>query len=240
MITQAFVLSAGLGTRLRPLTNRIPKAMIPIGAKPLLERNLNWLKSQSVRDVVINLHWLPDQIEDYFGKGRKLGLKISYSREPELLGTAGGVIKKLAHFTGDFWVIYGDNLVAVDLKPLAKFHGMKKADVTIGLYHHPEPWTQGIVSVDKSGRIKGFVEKPPRGKIMADTANAGIYLIKPAILASFPKNQFLDFGADIFPRLLKTSARLYGLPIKGYVQDTGTLERYRKAQCDFKAGRVKV
>lgn len=138
---KAMILAAGLGTRLRPLTNTVPKVMLPVGSKPLLEYHLDLLKKYGIREIAINLHYLPDAIKNHLGDGSKFGVNITYLFEPELLGTASAVKELGWFFDETFLVIYGDNLVEVDFSKLIKFHELRGGLATIAVYHHPEPWT---------------------------------------------------------------------------------------------------
>jgi NDP-sugar pyrophosphorylase family protein len=235
---KAMILAAGLGTRLRPLTDKVPKVMLPIEGKPLLEYHLGLLKKFGINDVAVNLHYLPDAVRNYFGDGSKFGVRVKYSFEPTLLGTAGAVKKLEGFFDETFLVIYGDNLIEVDLSRLLKFHDERRCLATIAVYHHPEPWTQGILKLNDSGRVKSFVEKPEKGSITSDFANAGIYILEPKILLLIPKDTFFDFGKDVFPLMLKKGLPIYGCEIGGYIQDIGTPERYARAQEDVRIGRV--
>ena len=150
---KAFILAAGLGTRLRSLGLDVPKVMVPIGGKPLLEHHIcNCSGEQGIRELIVNLHYLPEKITEHFGDGSQFGVQITYSHEPELLGTAGAV-KKMEHLLrdGPFIVLYGDNLVRVEFAPLVEFHRTRRALATMALFESPEPWTGGVVETDASG-----------------------------------------------------------------------------------------
>src|SRR6266481_7304324 len=151
---KAFILAAGLGTRLRALGLDVPKVMVPIGGRPLLEHHLELFKRQGIKEVIVNLHYLPEKITSYFDDGSRFGVKITYSREPELLGTAGAV-KKMERelLDGTFLVFYGDNLVRVEFAPLLEFHRAHQAVATVALFASNEPWTGGVVKTDSNGRV---------------------------------------------------------------------------------------
>jgi NDP-sugar pyrophosphorylase family protein len=235
---KAMILAAGEGTRLRPLTNTVPKPMVPIVGRPLLSWTLSWLADQGVTEAVINLYHRPQAIPDCFGS-EYAGIRLNYSFEDDLRGTAGGV-KAVADFFTDapFFVIYGDNLIRADLREMIDFHAAHGGEATLALFHHPNPSAAGIVATDGSGRITRFVEKPPPDQIFADTANAGIYLLNPSVLDAVSAAGAADFGRDVFPALLAQNAALYGLPLDGYIQDTGTPDQYRQANWDALSGRV--
>ncbi|MGO9529041.1 MAG: NDP-sugar synthase [Verrucomicrobiia bacterium] len=237
---KAFILAAGLGTRLRSLGLDVPKVMVPIGGKPLLEHHLELFKRQGIREFIVNLHYLPEKITDYFGDGRKFGVSITYSHEPELLGTAGAVKKMETDLRGgSFIVFYGDNLVRVDFAPLVEFHRARQAEVTVALFASPEPWTGGVVETDSNGRVLRFVEKPDRKQVSTNLISAGILVLEPRVLDVIPAGQFYDFGRDVFPKLLAERRPVYAMEPKAYIQDVGTPERLAKAQRDFEKGALK-
>jgi NDP-sugar pyrophosphorylase family protein len=234
---KAFILAAGLGTRLRSLGLDLPKVMVPVGGKPLLEHHLELFKRQSIRELIVNLHYLPEKITSYFGDGTRCGVKITYSREPELLGTAGAV-KKMERelLDGTFLVFYGDNLVRVEFAPLVEFHRARQAVATVALFASPEPWTGGVVETDSNGRVLRFVEKPDPKQVSTNLISAGIFVIEPSVLEMIPAGQVYDFGKDVFPRLLAEGQPVYAMKPEAYIQDVGTPERLAKAQHDFEQG----
>jgi mannose-1-phosphate guanylyltransferase/phosphomannomutase len=237
---KAFILAAGLGTRLRSLGLDVPKVMVPIGGKPLLEHHLELFKRQGIREFIVNLHYLPEKITSYFGDGSKFGVSITYSHEPELLGTAGAVKKMEAELRGGaFVVFYGDNLVQVDLGPLLEFHCARQAEATVALFASPEPWTGGVVETDSNGRVLRFVEKPDGKQVSTNLISAGILVLQPQVLDVIPAGQFCDFGRDVFPKLLAEHRPVYAIEPKAYIQDVGTPERLAKAQRDFEKGVLK-
>jgi len=237
---KAMILAAGEGTRLRPMTTSLPKPMVPIVGIPLLERTLVWLAGQGVTEAAINLFHRPQRIPGYFGE-QFAGIRLHYFFEDTLRGTAGGV-KAAESVLGDapFFVIYGDNLIHADLRRLAEFHASHSGIGTVALFRHPNPTAAGIVGVDAGDRITQFVEKPPANEVFSDLANAGVYVLDPAIFGFIAPDTPSDFGRDIFPRLLAKNVALYGTPLGGYLQDTGTPEAYRQVNFDLLAGRAGV
>jgi len=237
---KAMILAAGEGTRLRPLTLALPKPMVPIVGKPLLERTLLWLAEQGVTEAAINLFHRPQAIPDHFGD-HFAGIRLHYFFEDTLRGTAGG-LKAAEQLFRDapFFVIYGDNLIQADLRRLMDFHASRHGLATIALFHHPNPTAAGIVGLEPDARITRFVEKPPADQVFSDLANAGVYALDPAVLDAIPADAPSDFGRDIFPRLLADGAPLYGTLLGGYLQDTGTPDAYRQANWDQLAGRTGV
>ncbi|MDQ2798988.1 MAG: NDP-sugar synthase [Armatimonadota bacterium] len=235
---KAMILAAGEGTRLRPLTQALPKPLIPIVGVPLLARTLRWLAGQGVTEAAINLYHRPQSIPQTLGQSFA-GMRLHYFFEDTLRGTAGGLKAAASLFRdGPFYVIYGDNLIHADLRLLLAFHQGRGGTATLAMFHHPTPSAAGIISTNAQGRITRFVEKPPLDQIFSDTANAGVYLLNPPVLAAIPDNSPSDFGQDIFPRLLAQGVPLYGALLGGYLQDTGTPDAYRQANWDVMAGKT--
>ena len=234
---KAFILAAGLGTRLRSLGLEVPKVMAPIGGKPLLEHHLELFKRQGIREFIVNLHHLPKEISNYFGDGAKFGVRIIYSHESELLGTAGAVKKMETELRdGAFIVFYGDNLVRMDFAPLVGFHQAHRAVATMALFASPEPWTGGVVETDSNGRVVRFVEKPDPKQVSTNLISAGIFVVEPLVLDVIPAGRSYDFGRDVFPKLLAEGQPVYAMQPEAYIQDVGTPERLAKAQHDFEQG----
>ena len=218
--------------------------MVPIAGKPLLQHHFEYFRQQGITEFILNLHHMPEKITEYFGDGSRFGVKVTYSLETEILGTAGGVKKMEAVLRdGTFLVLYGDNLIRVELAPLLEFHRQRKAIATVALFESPEPWTGGVVETDVTGKVTAFREKPDPKTIAAldpsasssstTLINAGIYLLEPAVLDYIPAGQFFDFGKDVFPKLLADGQPVYATKPLAYIQDVGTPERLAKAQQDF-------
>jgi NDP-sugar pyrophosphorylase family protein len=204
------LLAAGEGTRLRPLTNTVPKCMLPIGGKPILERNIEWLCRHGATELVINLYYLPHVIQDYFGDGSRWGVHITYSLEPTILGTAGGVKWVSNLFSETFLVWYGDNLSTCDLSHLVDFHRAKGGVATIALYQREDVTHSGIIGLDDQERITRFLEKPKIDQVFSHWVNAGIYVLEQVVLEFIPAQGASDFGRDVFPALLAADQPLYG------------------------------
>ena len=234
------VLAAGIGTRLRPLTDSVPKPLAPVGNVPLLERTLIWLGQQGCKTAVVNLHYLPEQVRDTLGSGERLSIELWYSHEPELLGTSGALANAAGFFDSDepLLVVYGDNLIEADLQPLIRLHREKSADVTIALFTPEDPTSCGMVEMDSENSVTSFIEKPAPGQTVATLANAGVYVLHGSLLAELPSGAH-DFGSDVFPTWLAAGKRIYAAPLQGYLQDTGTPERYRQANWDILEGKLR-
>lgn len=227
---KAMILAAGEGTRLRPLTSTLPKALLPIGGHPVIEHQLYWLKSHGIQEVIINLYYFGERIKDFLGDGSHFGMNIYYSPEKSLLGTAGGVRKVSHFFDGTFVVVYGDVLTTFDLSAMLKFHQQKNAIATMAIFESQNACAVGIVELNEDGRILSFVEKP-RSPI-ATLANGGIYVLEREVLDYIPERAFFDFAYDVFPRLIQLRLPLYGYVLKpdDYLIDIGTPDKYYEAQ----------
>ena len=204
------ILAAGQGTRLRPLTEHIPKPMVLVRDKPILEHNLELLARHGIREAVINLHHHPQTIVEHFGDGSRWGVHITYSFEPELLGTAGAVRRVREQFDSTFLVLYGDNLTTCDLNRLVVFHLAKGGIATIALYHRDDPIASGIADLDDQDRITRFVEKPKSHQVFSGWVSAGILVLEPEVLDAIPDGTPSDFGHDLFPSLLARGEAIYG------------------------------
>jgi mannose-1-phosphate guanylyltransferase/phosphomannomutase len=243
---KAILLSAGRGERLRPFTDNTPKVMLSIRGKPLLQYWIELLKKYGIKDIAINLYYLGEQIENYFGNGERFGVNIKYSKEETLMGTATPIKRIEDTFPGfcseePFLVIYADNLTNMDLGKIFLFHEKHKPIATVTLHKHDEPWTRGIVNTTEEGRVIGFVEKPDKediisGKISGESASC-VYLFEPEVL-KFLRNEKEDLGTDLFPRLLQNNCKVYAFNPEAYVQDIGTLERYEKVRKDVSEGKL--
>lgn len=224
---KAILLAAGKGERLKPITDKIPKPMIRIEGKPILEHNINLLKKYDINEIFINLHHLPEVIKDYFGNGNRWDVNITYSYESKLLGTAG-VLRNFQKYLSNskFLVIYGDNLMEFDLNKFLSFHIQKKGIGTIVLYKRIDVSQSGIALLDGNKKIIKFIEKPTNNQIFSSLVSAGVFILEPEILKYIPDNKYSDFGYDIFPELIKERKSLYGFEIEGKIIAIDTIELY--------------
>jgi len=206
------LLAAGRGSRLAPLTDTVPKCMVPIAGRPLLEHTVRWLATHGVTDLVINLHHLPEVVTDHFSDGGELGLRITYSAEQELQGTAGALRDAARVFPLDdpFFLWFGDNLSRCRLDRLWEAHRRVGGIATMALHERPDPTQSGIVSLDADDRITRFLEKPRPDQVFSHWVNAGILVLEPVILGALPTSGPADLGRDIFPALLAAGERLGG------------------------------
>jgi len=233
---KALILAAGRGTRLRPITDTIPKCLVDLADKPLLEYHLDRLDKYGVRDVCVNTHYLPEQVRKFFGKytEKNSKMKIRESYERELLGSAGALRNNWDFFKGEenFYVIYGDNLTNINYKQLLDFHLLKGGICSIACYIEPNPGSKGVVVFDKEKRLSRFVEKPAKDQNVGNYANAGIYVLNKRIFNYLRENNGLpyDFGRDLFPKLLQNNEPMYAYLMSEFLLDIGSLETYRLAQ----------
>ncbi|NLG33617.1 MAG: NDP-sugar synthase [Syntrophomonadaceae bacterium] len=235
---KAMVMAAGVGSRLMPLTVNIPKPMVPMGNRPLMENTLKVLESNGFNDIIANLHYHPRLISDYFQNGLEFGVRMNYSFENELMGTAGGV-KNCEWFLNDtFAVVSGDALTDANLRLLLENHRKKGALATIALKKVDEVEQYGVVITDESDRILKFQEKPKAEEALSNKANTGIYIFEPEIFRYIPPKQFYDFGKQVFPYLVKIGAPFYGVVIDNYWCDIGSLNTYRQAHKDILEGKM--
>lgn len=232
---KALLLAAGLGTRLRPLTETTPKPLLPIDGKPLLQYHLHHLENHGVTEVLINTHYLADQIDAFVESYQPIrsDLRIVTRYEESLLGSAGTLRANRDFFGEDsFFVVYADNLTDIDYQRLWDHHEQHQGLVTIASYQEVYTAQKGIIEFDsESFRITRFVEKPAPGTITSNQANAGIY-VSDARLFSYIETEKVpcDFGFDVFPKLLEAGAPLSVYPMQETILDVGTHKTYTEAQ----------
>jgi mannose-1-phosphate guanylyltransferase/mannose-1-phosphate guanylyltransferase/phosphomannomutase len=235
------LLAAGLGTRLRPLTYELPKPMVPVLGRPVMEHILRLLAKHGFDDVVANLHYFPDLIRGRFGDGSDYGVRLVYSYEAELLGTAGGVRNVRDHFGDEtFLIISGDALTDIDLGALWAAHKEQGGIATLALKRVEDTSQFGVVIVGEDDRIQGFQEKPDPAEALSNLGNCGIYVFEPEIFDYFPDTEFVDWAMDVFPTLLAQDVSFYGHEFPDYWNDVGSLEEYRQGNFDALEGRVRV
>ncbi|MDO8426426.1 MAG: sugar phosphate nucleotidyltransferase [Deltaproteobacteria bacterium] len=240
---KSIIMAGGFGTRLRPLTNNLPKPMVPMANRPIIEHIIELLKRNSVTDLTALLYFQPEMISNHLGDGSSLGVKLDYITLTVDLGTAGAVgsaMRRWAETEGTTLVISGDVLTDFDINKAVDFHKKKKALATIVLTRVENPLPFGIVITDKQGRITKFLEKPGWGEVFSDTINTGIYILEKEVLDFIPKDREFDFSKDLFPALLEQKKPIYGYTAEGYWKDIGSLEEYRAANMDILQGKVHV
>ncbi len=226
---KGFLLAAGVGTRLRPLTDTIPKCLVPIQGAPLLAIWLEWCAMYGIDEILLNSHAHSEGVREFIDANRG-PVRVTLTHEPELLGSAGTlhVNRDFVAAEKEFAVLYADVLTNCRFDRLLGFHRMRHSPVTLGTYRVPHPTQCGIVATDESGRVVDFVEKPqsPRG----DQAFSGILIGGPALFAVLPERLPADIGFHVLPKLV---GEMFAFPIADYVVDIGTIEKYEQAQREW-------
>ena len=237
---KAVIMAGGEGTRLRPQTSNLPKPMLPLVGRPMMEHIVSLLRRHGVTDIVVTVAFLPNAIRSYFGDGSELGVRMVYAMEETPLGTAGSVRNAREELTERFLVISGDVLTDIDLTSMMQFHEKNKALATLALCAVENPLEFGIVITREDGSIERFLEKPGWGQVFSDTINTGIYVLEPEIFDLIPEGRAVDFSAEVFPAVLEAGGPIYGYVANGYWEDVGTTAAYLKAHEDIFDGKVEV
>lgn len=235
---KAMILAAGFGTRLRPMTNDLPKPLLPVGGRPLLYYNLYLLRKYGITDVFINVHYHGDKIIKAVGDGSRFGLHITYSEEADILGTGGG-IKKIASEISEetFMVINGDILVDLNLNDVVASHRKQGGRATLVLREDKDVERFGAIEVDEDGQIQNMLGRMPwRGQTLKKLMFAGIHVMEPDVLDYIPTGFYSI--TDVYLQMLVQREQLYGYVMRGYWSDIGVLERYQATDCDLRQGKV--
>ena len=234
---RAVVLVGGFGTRLRPLTSDLPKQMLPIVDRPMIEHVVGHLAAHGVEEVVLSLGFLPDAFRDAYSDGRCAGIPLHYAVEPEPLDTAGAVrfAAEDAGIDEAFLVLNGDVLTDLAVDELIVFHRASGAEATVSLTPVDDPSRYGVVPTDADGRVTGFVEKPPAGAAPCNWINAGTYVFEPSVIDRIEPGRRVSVEREVFPAMADEGV-LYGLRSEAYWVDTGTPETYLGVQLDLLDG----
>ena len=242
---KAMVLAAGQGTRLHPLTERTPKALVPVAGRPMIDYCLLLLKRYGIRDIIINLHHLGDQIESYLGDGKRWGLEITYSKDPELLDTGGGLLKAKPFLQeGTFIVINTDVLIDLSLRELMAYHEEKRAVATLVLRLDPLADQYGSMDIDSDGRIHRFLQTridPAFSGAVRKLMFTGVQILEPRVFDYLESDRILrkfSTTKDTYPRMLLGQERLFGFRFDGFWQDVGTASRIKEAEESLAAGKA--
>jgi len=228
--SKALILAGGKGTRLRPLTYKVPKGLIEVQGKTLTEWLFELFKKYGIRDVILSVGYMADKIRDYFTDGSKFGMNVDYVEEDpnKPLGTAGPLRLAKNMLTDSFIVSNGDELKCINIPRMFRLHKRKKALVTIALTSVDDPTQYGVARLDGS-RILEFVEKPKKSEAPSNLINSGFYIIEPEVIEMIPKGKFCMLEKEIFPKLAR-EGRLRGFPFSGQWFDTGNIERLERAR----------
>lgn len=223
---KALLLSAGLGTRLGDITKEIPKVLVKVNNKPILQYHLENLKKNGITDIAINTHYMSEKIKEYFGDGGKFGVRINYSYEPKILGTSGSLNNFREYFNDTFLVIYADVLADFDIKKVLNVHKKNKAIATMVVDKARPFKDKGLIKINGE-KVEGSVEKP-KSDIPNSYINSGLYILEPEVIEKIPSGNS-DFVRDIFPALAN-GGRVFCSKHEGYIFDIGTPEELHKAE----------
>ena len=237
---KAMILAAGFGTRLKPLTNKLPKPLFPVLNRPILEHAINFLSTHGIKEIAINLHHKSEKIIDYFGDGKDFRVNLHFSKEENILGTAGGIKKLQSFFKNEtFLVINSDILADVNLNNVLKFHKEKNSKLTLVVRQDPNAEKYDSIQRIDEGRIVHFLGRSiknsePTTKVMF----TGIQIMEPEIFSRIPENKFCGTVEDVFPGMIQDELPVYSFLHKGYWIDMGTSETYIQAQMDALDGKI--
>ncbi len=232
------ILAGGKGTRMGELSKTIPKPMLKIGNKPVLQHQVELLQFYGFHEIIIMVNHLRDTIIEYFGDGSAFGVKISYYVEEQPLGTVGGIKEIENQLTNDFLVLYGDVMINMHLKYFVDFHKKNNSDCTIVLHPNDHPFDSDLVELNNQNRITAFHPKPhEKGHYYRNLVNAGAYIFSQKIFNYIEKGRKADFGRDIFPAIYK-KIRMFGYNTSEYLKDMGTIQRLQQVINDYNSGRI--
>jgi mannose-1-phosphate guanylyltransferase len=234
---KAIMLIGGLGTRLRPLTLKTPKPLLPILDQPFLAYQLDFLNRHGFHDIILCTAYKAQDFHDTLGNGSHLGVNLTYVHEDSPLGTGGAIKNAEPHVEGTTLICNGDILMNLDLRSLVEFHRDRKAAATIALTEVEDPRAFGVVELVAEGRVKRFLEKPAPGETDSHWINAGAYVFEQSVFSLIPRGVPCSVERETFPRMLSENIPLYGKSLGGYWLDVGTLEKYEQAQRDVTDGR---
>jgi mannose-1-phosphate guanylyltransferase len=233
---KAFLLAAGKGTRLQPLTFHTPKCLVPIFGKPLIEYWFDIFELYGINEVLINTSHLASNVRDYLTNNSR-GIKIKLTYEESLLGSGGTIKKNWDFIEGreSFFIFYSDNLTNINLSKMMHFHDSKNSDFTLALFKVPNPHECGIVGMDEQSKILSFIEKPKNP--VSNLAFAGIILSSPKLMDYFPDRNIFDLGHDVLPHVVGNAS---GYVIEEYLLDVGTHDKLKQAEKDVMNGIIKL
>lgn len=238
---KAVIMAGGEGRRLKAVSGELPKPMVPLLGRPMLEHITALLKKHGFTDICMAVKYHAQDIIDHFGDGSRFGLNITYSVEKEALGTAGAVKNCESFWRGeDFLVISGDAACDMDLGELCREHKKDNAAATLALCRSAEPLSYGLALTDTEGAIRCFIEKPGWPQVVTDLVNTGIYMLSPQAMELVPEGMAFDFAKDLFPLLLERGEKLRGLSLDGYWCDVGSPLSYYRCCVDALEGRLDI
>ncbi|MDG6907883.1 MAG: nucleotidyltransferase family protein [Nitrososphaerota archaeon] len=233
---RALILAGGMGTRLQPYTFFVPKPMLPLGDKPLLEHLILWLRENGVSEFVISVSYLRRSIESYFASGKEWKVSISYARSTTPLGIAGQIMSARDKINSTFYLLYGDSVFDFDLKNMLDFHRKTNSKLTMGLMHYSQKLAYGLIERDSKGRVTAWNEKPEVGGLI----NVGCYVAEPTLFKYIPKGKMYGFDS-VVRDMIKAGETVSSYIIEGKeFIDIGNEQSYRRAYDSFldKMGKV--
>jgi len=235
------MLAAGRGTRLGPLTETLPKPLLPVANTPVMVHGITSLRRLGITEICANICYRGEQIVQVFEDGSAWGVHLHWLFEQEASGTAGGMKGMQPRLDGNrVVVIAGDTLLDIDLAPLYAAHCARGAFATLATVPVQDPSIYGVVVTDADGRIRRFQEKPAPGTEISRQANTGIYIFEPRIFDMIPAGAFCDFALHVFPEIMRRGLPFYAIPLAGYWTDIGNPGDYLQANLDFLAGRIRI
>jgi len=230
-VKQAVILSAGLGIRLKPITDTIPKPMLPFLNKPMLQWNIEQFKKYGINEFFINLHYLPEVIKNYFGDGSKLGVKITYSFEPEILGTAGALKRFKDKLDKVFFLIYGDILSLVDYTKMAEVWNKKPDALGMQRMAKTENYADAdVAELNSDGSFLKIHTKPHSQKYSNAYRMRGIFIFKKEILSYIPENTAYEIVKQLLPDIISRGKKFYAYECEDYSKGIDTIEKYREVE----------
>ena len=233
------IIAGGQGTRIASVNSEIPKAMIPVCGKPIIEHEVELCKRYGFTDFLFIIGHMGGQISGYFGDGSRWGVSIEYYQETQPLGTAGALGYLKDKLTEDFFVLYGDTIVDFDMKAMLAFHQQKKADATLFLHPNDHPYHSDIVDLDTDGKVRQFYNKPhDEAFVSRNIVNAALFIFTPKILTQIEVGIKSHIEKNVLPRCLENGMNLYGYVSFEYIKDMGTPERYYAVCDDVRSGKV--
>lgn len=233
------IIAGGKGTRIASVNSEIPKAMIPVCGKPIIEHEVELCKRYGYTDFLFIIGHMGNQISSYFGDGSKWGVRIGYYQETQPLGTAGALGYLKDQLTEDFFVMYGDTIVDFDMNAMLKYHHGKQAKATLFLHPNDHPYDSDIVELDAEGKVVKFHNKPhPDGFASKNIVNAALFIFSPDILEQIEVGVKSHIEKNVLPRCLEAGMKLYGYVSPEYIKDMGTPDRYEAVCKDVESGKV--
>lgn len=233
------IIAGGKGTRIASIANEIPKAMIPVNGKPVIEYQIELAKRYRFTEFIFIIGHLGEQIESYFGNGSGWNVSITYFKETQALGTAGALAYLAEDLKEDFFVFYGDTVMDIDMNRMLNYHFINQSDATLFLHPNDHPYDSDIVDVEDNGLVRRFYNKPhQQGFISRNLVNAALFIFSPKILQFIEKGMKSNIEIDIFPKCLTNDLKLYGYISPEYIKDMGTPDRYLKVCSDVISGKV--